>query len=72
MAEVEMQVELVQSRGITHFSFHQKPGPNPTSPKRLHLCPVTATALGASCSGSVPTAVFLGQVRSALLGAQRI
>lgn len=39
MAEVEMQVELVQIRGITHFSFHQNPRPNPTSSGRLHLCP---------------------------------
>lgn len=54
MAEVEMQVELVQTGGITYFSFHQKPRPNPTLPGRLRFCPVTAKVLGAQCPDTVP------------------
>lgn len=72
MAEVEMQVELVQTGRITYFSFHQKPRPNPTLPGRLHFCPVTAKVLGAQCLDTVPPAVLLGYVDSASLGAQRI
>lgn len=65
MAEVEMQVELVQTGGITQLSLHEKPQPNPTSPGRLHLCPVTVKTLGA-------TAVSLRQAGSASLCAQRV
>lgn len=75
MAKVEMQVELVQTRGITHFSFHQKPRPNPTAPKRLHLCPVTAKAVGAYVQTLVPTASARVAPRVgglSLLGALRI
>lgn len=60
MAEVEMQVELVQTGGITHFHFHQKSRPNPTSPERLPLFPVPAKASGTQCPGLIPTAVLLG------------
>lgn len=72
MAEVEMQVELVQTGGITHFHFHQKSRRNPTSPGRLPLFPVPAKALGFQCPGAVPTAVLLRQAGSANSGAQRI
>lgn len=54
MAEVEMQVELVQTGGITYFSFHQKPRPNPTLPGRLRFCPVAAKVLGAQCPDTTP------------------
>lgn len=60
--EVEVQVELVPTRGITHLSFYQTPRPGPASPGRVRFCP--AKAVGAQGPGAV-SAVPLGYVGSA-------